>query len=145
MGKSISYDAWLGERLRDPAEALAYLNEALRDEDPRVFLLAMRDVAQAAPGIGKLAEQSGLNRESLYRLLSRQGNPSLQTLSALLQSLRLRMWLGPAEERKPRAKERAWSVLGPVGAVPGSATGLSVQQGWKAAKPKRPSQWVEAA
>jgi probable addiction module antidote protein len=145
MVKSVAYDAWLRERLRDPKEALAYLNEALRDEDPRVFLLAMRDVAQAAPGIGKLAEQSGLNRESLYRLLSRQGNPSLETLSALLQSLRLRMWLGPAEERKPRTKERAWSVLGPVGAGPRWGAGLAVRQGWKAAKPRGANQWVEAA
>ena len=59
-------------------------------KDPRVFLLALRNVAQAH-GIGKVAAKSKLNRESLYKMLSSRGNPSVQSLGALLRSLGFRL------------------------------------------------------
>jgi probable addiction module antidote protein len=70
--------------------ARAYLESALEDEDPRVFLLALRHVVQAL-GVTKVAAKSKLNRESLYKSLSKRGNPSLQTLTALLDSLGFRL------------------------------------------------------
>ena len=89
--------------LKKPDEAAHYLNACLEDEDPRVFLLALRDVADAYGGIGALAESSHLNRESLYRALSKSGNPSLNTLGSLLSSLGLRLAVqsvGPARGRR---------------------------------------------
>jgi probable addiction module antidote protein len=77
--------------LRKRGEAEAYLNAALEDDDPRVFLLALRDVAEARGGVGKAAAGSRLNRESLYRMLSKKGNPNLRSLTALLSSLGLRL------------------------------------------------------
>lgn len=77
--------------LKKPADAAYYLDASLEDEDPRVFLLALRDVADAHGGVGALAENSHLNRESLYRALSRSGNPSLNSLAAVLNSLGLRL------------------------------------------------------
>ena len=99
MARSVSYDDYLIGSLKDPRRAAAYLNAALEDEDPRVFLLALRNVAEAHGGMGKAAAKSKLNRESLYRMLSKKGNPSLQSLGALLSSLGFRL----AVERKDAA------------------------------------------
>jgi probable addiction module antidote protein len=82
-------DSLLGS-LQDPAEAAAYLDAALEDEDSRVFLLALRDVAEAR-GIGRVATEADLSRESLYRMLSEEGNPRLSSLDALLRALGLRL------------------------------------------------------
>lgn len=70
----------------------AYLDAALAEGDREVFLLALRDVAEARLGsLGKLAQQSGLNREALYRTLSAKGNPELSSLDKLLQAMGLRL------------------------------------------------------
>jgi probable addiction module antidote protein len=81
----------LDEDLKDPAEAAAYLSACLQDDDPEVFLLALRDVARARGGVAKLAEMTELNREHLYRMLSEKGNPELRSLEALLDALGLRL------------------------------------------------------
>jgi probable addiction module antidote protein len=88
--KSVSYDQGLKEALADPGEAAAYLNAALED----VFLLALRDVA-GAHGLAKLARETSLNRENMYRILSEEGNPQLSSLKALLDSLGLRLAVKP--------------------------------------------------
>jgi probable addiction module antidote protein len=92
MAKSRPYKEGLLERLKDPQEAAAYLDAALEEGDTEVFLLALRDVAEARlGGIGGLAQQSGLNRETLYRTLSEQGNPELTSLDKLLHAVGLRL------------------------------------------------------
>lgn len=85
-----SYHEGLLDHLKDAAEATAYLNAALEDGDQEVFLLALRDVAEAH-GIARVAQDAQLNRESLYRMLSRQGNPQLTSLVALLKTMGLRL------------------------------------------------------
>lgn len=90
MARSVSYDDYLIESLKDRRLAEAYLKAALEETDPRVFLLALRNVAQAR-GMSKVAAKSKLNRESLYKMLSKRGNPSLQSLGALLGSLGFRL------------------------------------------------------
>ncbi len=92
MAKSRPYKEGLLERLKDPQEAAAYLDAALEEGDTEVFLLALRDVAEARlGGIAGLAQQSGLNREILYRTLSEQGNPELTSLDKLLHAVGLRL------------------------------------------------------
>jgi probable addiction module antidote protein len=91
MPRSAPYDDLLMEMLKDEERALAYLNAALDEQDPRVFLIALRNVTQAQGGIAKVAAHSGLNRESLYRALSNKGNPSVQTLAAVLGALGARL------------------------------------------------------
>ncbi len=91
MTKSKAYQEYLIESLRDPREAEAYLNAALEEEDPELFLLALRNVAEAQGGIAQLAEKAKLNRESLYKLLSERGNPELRSLDALLHALGFRL------------------------------------------------------
>src|SRR5437867_8070081 len=89
--KTQSYRESLLESLRDADEAAQYLNACLEDDDHRVFLLALRDVADARGGIRALARGTRLNRESLYRMLSRSGNPSLDSLAAVLRACGLRL------------------------------------------------------
>ena len=82
MGKrSKKYkEDYLYMQLQNPEEAAAYLNECLNDEDPAVFLIALRDVIKANGGMSKLAEEIERNRESLYRSFSIDGNPGINTL-----------------------------------------------------------------
>ena len=89
------YEDTLKILLADPDEAAAYLNAALDDGDQEVFLLALRDVAEAR-GMTNVARATRLNRESLYKMLSARGNPQLTSLSALLQSLGLRLTIAAA-------------------------------------------------
>jgi probable addiction module antidote protein len=109
MPRSAPYDDILMEMLKDEEQALAYLNAALDEQDPRVFLIALRNVTQAQGGIAKVAAHSGLNRESLYRALSEKGNPSVQTLAAVLGALGARLSVArstcpaPAPSRTPAA------------------------------------------
>jgi probable addiction module antidote protein len=92
MARSRPYKEGLLARLQDPHEAAAYLDAALEEGDIEVFLLALRDVAEARlGGMAGLAQQSGLNRETLYRTLSDQGNPALTSLDKLLHAVGLRL------------------------------------------------------
>lgn len=63
----------------------------LEDGDARTVPVALRTVADALGGIGALAEKTGLSRESLYRTLSEQGNPRLDTLETILAAFGLRI------------------------------------------------------
>ena len=65
---SVSYEDGLRQDLAHPEEAAAYLNAALEDGSQEVFLLALRDVAEAR-GMTKLVQVSLLNRENMYRIL----------------------------------------------------------------------------
>ncbi len=93
---SVNYDVGLHEDLCDPAEAAAYLNAALADGSQDVFLMALRDVAKAR-GLTRLARETSLNRENMYRILSEEGNPQLSSLKALLDSLGLRLAVEPKQ------------------------------------------------
>jgi len=86
MGKTKSYKEHLLKALQDPEEAAAYLDACLEDEDPHVFLLALKDVAEARGGMGKLSKDSSLNRQSLYRTLSKTGNPKMANIFSILAS-----------------------------------------------------------
>jgi len=91
MTKQRRYEEALDEDLKDPVEAVGYLNACLEDGDPEVFLLALRDVARAQGGIAKLAEVTELNREHLYRILSENGNPAFSSLETLLDAMGFRL------------------------------------------------------
>lgn len=87
---SAAYEEVLLEDLKDPAEAAAYLEAALEDNDPSVFLLALRQVAQAQ-GMANVARKAHVGRESLYKALSENGNPELRTINRLLHAMGLRL------------------------------------------------------
>lgn len=90
---SISHDEAMIKELRDDPEfAAEYLRAALEDEDePGVLLIALRRVAEAHGGIAKVAKAAGVQRESLYRALSANGNPRLSTLVAVTKAMGLKL------------------------------------------------------
>jgi probable addiction module antidote protein len=75
------------ERLAKPEVAAHYLN-ATRQNSPSELLNALKNVAKAHQ-MAKVAKDSGLQRETLYRSLSEQGNPTWDTLSAVLAAVGL--------------------------------------------------------
>jgi probable addiction module antidote protein len=99
-----SYRETLLEALKNPDGAAHYLNACLDDGDVRVFLLALRDVADARGGMGALARDTRLNRESLYRMLSRSGNPSVDSLFAVLNACGLRLTVQSTAPRRGRKR-----------------------------------------
>src|SRR5262245_6768364 len=88
---SVSHRERLVEELcADPELAAEYLNAAAEDDDPRVYLTALRTVAEAR-GMANVAKTAGVPRESLYRALSAGGNPRFSTLHAILRAAGLRI------------------------------------------------------
>ena len=99
------------EELRaDKDFAIAYLQaamEALDNPEERAGgLIALRAVAEAYGGLGAVAAQAGISRESLYRALSPKGNPTLKTLVAVLKTVGLRLTVTP-EKQVPARKVKA--------------------------------------
>lgn len=87
MNRSRSYREDLLKSLIDPEEAREYLNAALEDENPEVFLLALKDIVDANSSMSKLAQETNRNRESLYKTLSEKGNPQLNSIRSILSNL----------------------------------------------------------
>jgi len=94
---SASYEEGLKKDLASPREAAAYLNAALEDGSREVFLMALRDVAEAR-GIARVARESLLNRENAYRIFSERGNPRLSSLNALLEAMGLKLAIQVRDE-----------------------------------------------
>ena len=86
-----NYRTDLKKRLCDPEYAAAYLARVLAEKDSAAFLVALKDVVEAGGGVGRLAGRVGLKRPSLYKILSKNGNPTLETLQEILEPLGLRV------------------------------------------------------
>jgi probable addiction module antidote protein len=84
--KRTTYQQDLIERLKNPRYALGYLNACLEERDEETFFLALRDVAVAHGGLRRLAQKTKLNREHLFRMLSKHGNPRWQSVRSLVES-----------------------------------------------------------
>lgn len=97
MAHKTEYQMDLIKALKDPEEAAAYLNAALAEGDRETFLLALRNVAEANGGMAVVADKAHLNKESLYRTLSRRGNPEIRTLFNLLHGVGLRLNITPEQ------------------------------------------------
>ncbi len=78
------------EYLESEEDIIAYLNAALEAEDPALLQVALGDIAKAR-GMTSIAREAGVGRESLYKSLSADGNPSWKTLSKVLSALGLRL------------------------------------------------------
>ena len=96
MIKQTDYQKDLIEALKNPQEAAAYINAAIEEGDRETFMLALRNVAEANGGMKSVAEKAHVNRESLYRTLSRRGNPEIKTLFSLLHGMGLRLAVEPS-------------------------------------------------
>ncbi len=95
---SKKYEDYLDEKLKDDDYAMGYLAAALEDEDPGVFLLALQDVIRAKKiPITKIANDTGLNRPSLYRALSKEGNPTIRNIDKILRQFGYRFSVEKAD------------------------------------------------
>jgi probable addiction module antidote protein len=74
----------------------------MEDGEPGVLLLALRRVTEARGGMTKLARQTGLTREALYRTLSKDGNPRLSSLQSILAASGLQLTIAPVATRRKR-------------------------------------------
>lgn len=84
----------------DSEELIAeYLNAALEDENPDVFLRAIANVAKAR-GMSKLAADAGLGRESLYKALAPGAKPRYDTVLKLIKALGVELHAAPLTSAK---------------------------------------------
>src|SRR5205807_9981855 len=90
-----SYKAAQQERLKNSAYAAEYINAAIEAGDEAALLLALRNVAEAK-GINSVATQAGVSRESVYRMLSKAGNPCYASLRGILGALGLQFKIQPS-------------------------------------------------
>lgn len=88
--KTIPYD--LAAQLRTPEEMAAYLDAWLEEapDDAAGIARALGDIARAK-GMARVARDAGLSRESLYKALSTDGNPSLATILKVARALGIKL------------------------------------------------------
>ena len=96
----------------------AYYVEAASEEDGQVLLATLRDIARSE-SISALAREAGIGRASLYRILTGECNPTLDTLLKIARALRLRLKVQPAEAPGPSPAEAytyrvVWSTEEPA-------------------------------
>lgn len=88
--KTSSYD--VAEHLRTPEEMAAYLDAWLEEapDDAAGIARALGNIARAR-GMTQVARDAGLSRESLYRALSAEGNPSFATILKVARALGVKL------------------------------------------------------
>ena len=92
MKNIAAFDA--ADYLDNDAVISEYLNAALEDENPNVFLQAIADVAKAR-GMTKLAKDTGLGRESLYKALAPGAKRRYDTIIKLVRALGVELHTSP--------------------------------------------------
>lgn len=87
--KTVAYD--VSEQLRTPEEMAAYLDAWLEEapEDAAGIARALGDIARAK-GMTQVARDAGLSRESLYKALGANGNPTFATVLKVAKALGVR-------------------------------------------------------
>ncbi len=81
--------------LKAEKDRIGLLEAALEDGHPQVISEALGAIARSQ-GMARIARETGLNREGLYKTLSAEGNPELATLLKVIKALGLRLHAGPA-------------------------------------------------
>ena len=80
--------------LKTEEDMVGLLEAALEDGHPQVIAAALGAIARAH-GMTKLAKDTGLNREGLYKTLSGEGNPELETFIKVIKALGLQLHATP--------------------------------------------------
>ncbi len=90
---TVTYSAFDASKyLKDDEAIRDYLAIALEDGDTKTIQLVLRDIAKAQ-GMSELARKTNLNRESLYKSLSAEGNPSFASIMKIMEALGLKITL----------------------------------------------------
>jgi probable addiction module antidote protein len=99
----VPFDA--ADFLSDEQTQLAYLNLALEDGDAAEVLAALGTIARAR-GMTQIARASRLGRESLYKALRSDGNPSFRTVLGIAGILGYRLQAAAVKPTAPRSRSR---------------------------------------
>lgn len=93
--KTVPYD--VAEQLRTAEEMAAYLDAWLEEapDDAAGISRAIGDIARAK-GMSQVARDAGLSRESLYKALGENGNPSFATVLKVVRALGVKFHAEPA-------------------------------------------------
>lgn len=89
-----SFDDYLNDVLKDPAEAAAYIEAVMELDDPAALLVALRHVAKAH-GMAEVARRADMGDKTLFKALSAEGNPTLTTVHKVLHAVGLRLSVIP--------------------------------------------------
>jgi len=92
--RDVNYDDYMGEALKDPAEAAAYIEAVMQLDDPASLLVALRHVAKAH-GMAEVARRADVGDKTLFKALSADGNPTLSTVHKVLHAVGLRLSVVP--------------------------------------------------
>ena len=88
MVKTTPFDA--AAYLQSEEDILYYLEAAMEGNDPKHIASALGDVARSR-GMSEIARKAGVGRQALYGALSEGGNPTLETLTSVLEALGLQL------------------------------------------------------
>jgi probable addiction module antidote protein len=103
MPKTTKFDA--ADYLDTEARQVAYITSALETGDADSVRDALGIVARAR-GMGEIAKNAGLNRESLYKALGESGNPEFATVMRIVRALGLTLSARPAETATKSKRRR---------------------------------------
>ena len=78
------------EQLKDPDFICNYINAAISENDPEFLLVALADVIKAL-GIGEIAKNADLSRQTVYKIAGENANPTFRTINDVLKSLGLKL------------------------------------------------------
>lgn len=97
MSKTVTRRFDVAEHLRTPEEMAAYFEASLEEAqgDAAFVAKALENIARAK-GMAQVAADAGLSRESLYKALSGERNPSFDTILKVINALGLRLHAEPA-------------------------------------------------
>ena len=98
MAKSKTKPYETAEYLETEEDMAAYLQAALREDDPALVIHALGNIARAR-GMSQIAHDTGLCRESLYKALSPEGNPEFATVLKVVQALGIELHAEPTHVR----------------------------------------------
>lgn len=87
----LTFDEYMNTELKSLEHSFLYLDTAIeeyeQDGDARALLLAIKRVAEAQGGISKLAKETNLNRQNLYKIFNSKISPRFSTLTKILKAL----------------------------------------------------------
>ncbi len=104
MAKLTSFNDDFMEKLRDPEFASNYIMAAIVENDLDFLPTALGDVAKAH-GMSKLAEGTGINRRTLYKVFDKKSNPSFELVTNIMDQLGLSFEIKP-KLSKPKSKRK---------------------------------------
>ena len=92
--RDVSFDDYMVQSMKDPAQAAAYIEAMVNLEDPAALLVALRHVAKAH-GMAEVARRADVGDKTLFKALSATGNPTLATVHKVLAAVGLRLSVEP--------------------------------------------------